>query len=254
MMVFPIQLRELFDDVNFISNIPAGQKLCVKGRYYTSHTWVGWITRKWEFETSEVTNIFIVNTCTSIVEALTFYNNTIFHPLILDKIRFLRDGILKIKNTYSFDPKISNSLENQILMIDLSLPEKFKIEHGIIADLAKNKEMMELMKLMNFDHPSIQSYRDNNDIRDNQTYTSNPIEIVVEKPENKIPSSIYSGISTTISNSDENSIIFGSFEPSIEKSLNVVNLASSPQIISSNLPNLTTEHLKNHVEAIKRKK
>ncbi len=138
-MSIPLRLESLFQEMDFIGEIPANHKLCTKDRCYVdAKSWIGWTYRKFLSENNELTIAFILKVCRSTDVELKNCVNTDFNDLLIEKSLLLRTGIIKLRDTYIKDVRTSNALSSSLLILDFALPEKIKIDKGIIAPLKFN--------------------------------------------------------------------------------------------------------------------
>jgi hypothetical protein len=135
--VIPIHLQKLFDQMEFIAAAKKNSKPCFGGGYYVDKdSWVGSFWRTFSGEKQNTRgNTIVRECCNQAVQCHTTHTGTETGNLILDKMIYLRVGIMSLIDTYSKkDADIStvSSLKNSIIILDTRIPRNILIERGIV--------------------------------------------------------------------------------------------------------------------------
>lgn len=109
----------LISDLNFIANVPPGQKLFVgpPQSYSDPKDVVSWTMRKLGGQTAQTTALFVRETCERVVQELRNYAGTTQHAKLRAKMTEAVQGIQRLIVVYQRYPLITSHLNDSIDML-----------------------------------------------------------------------------------------------------------------------------------------
>ncbi len=138
----PTQVMELFEELNFISSVEKGQKICFKKRYYVpAESWMGAFYRFMDGETGFGGATHISRVTTILVQTIEGSKGAVYAAPLMENAIAFRKALMRISSTYDDDAKVVAILKTCSIELDLKIPTEMKIQYGLPLRDAENHSL-----------------------------------------------------------------------------------------------------------------
>lgn len=119
---FPLELRKVLVDLEFISMIKRGYKVNINlMNFVDSASWIGSIKRTFYHENRKTTLEYIIKTVSQAIDFINKYSKSPYLKILVNSLNTARIGISELAGTYRDDPDFISNIKVCLTNIDIHL-------------------------------------------------------------------------------------------------------------------------------------